>query len=207
MSHGIMKHLIPIVLAALFNPFVIGCGNSTTPIVDMPESSDIAEIASKYHRYELLTAEPYVVNPWVTNGCYPITQDTIDNFAKVHGPHAIALISVYMNKMAANAYRQQTEYPLGSIIVKQKSLKGDRSDDGKKVVARKTGVGGMIKRQSGYDPTHGNWEYFYYETLDSITAGRVQNCIGCHEKASKSDYVFGTWAENDSTDGNNNFGY
>jgi len=57
------------------------------------------------------------------------------------------------------------------------------------------GVGGMIKRALGYDPEHGDWEYFFYEDPAKIDSGKLGNCIDCHQNASARDYVFGSWAE------------
>ncbi|MDB6068335.1 MAG: hypothetical protein JWR26_4543 [Pedosphaera sp.] len=55
------------------------------------------------------------------------------------------------------------------------------------------GVGGMVKRAPGYDPAHGDWEYFYFDDAAKIQSGRIASCVGCHETAKGKDYVFGTW--------------
>jgi hypothetical protein len=52
----------------------------------------------------------------------------------------------------------------------------------------------MIKRPSGYDPSHGNWEYFYFENPSKIESGKITSCVQCHAGAADRDFVFGTWA-------------
>jgi hypothetical protein len=51
----------------------------------------------------------------------------------------------------------------------------------------------MVKRSSGYDAKHGDWEYFYFENPAKIESGRISSCVQCHDSAKKQDYVFGTW--------------
>lgn len=58
----------------------------------------------------------------------------------------------------------------------------------------KNGVGGMVKRSSGYDPNHGDWEYFFIDDVAKIESGRIAACRNCHDTAKASDHVFGTWS-------------
>jgi hypothetical protein len=55
------------------------------------------------------------------------------------------------------------------------------------------GVGGMVKRAAGFDPAHGDWEYFYFEDPAHIESGAIATCTGCHASARATDYVFGSW--------------
>jgi len=52
----------------------------------------------------------------------------------------------------------------------------------------------MIKRRPGYDPAHGDWEYFYFEDANKVESGKMNSCIQCHSGAADKDYVFGGWA-------------
>ena len=51
----------------------------------------------------------------------------------------------------------------------------------------------MVKRAPGYDPEHGDWEYFYFEDPAKIEQGKIQSCVRCHAGAKATDHVFGTW--------------
>jgi hypothetical protein len=52
----------------------------------------------------------------------------------------------------------------------------------------------MIKRPPGYDPDHGNWEFFYFEDPVKIESGKIASCVDCHNIA-RQDHVFGDWAK------------
>src|SRR5207237_171665 len=86
-----------------------------------------------------------------------------------------------------------------SVIVKEKKrqdwIRGAPSD----VIHSRDGVGGMIKRAPGYDPEHGDWEYFYFENASRIESGRIVTCVQCHVGASGKDYVFGEWSSRASS--------
>ena len=58
----------------------------------------------------------------------------------------------------------------------------------------------MIKRESGFDSENGNWEYFYFETIDNVESGRMASCIECHAKAKGRDFVFGSWKDGNNMD-------
>ena len=99
-----------------------------------------------------------------------------------------------MNKSAAEAFgTNATVFPVGAVVVKQKSILGYRDTNGAWIREADTGVGGMVKRNPGYDPTHGDWEYFYFQDPKKIESGHIPSCIQCHESARDKDRVFGTW--------------
>jgi hypothetical protein len=81
------------------------------------------------------------------------------------------------------------------VIVKQKAIHGYTDKNGKRVHDRNNGVGGMVKRPAGYDPKHGDWEYFYFDDATKIESGRISSCVQCHNSAKNKDYVFGTWSK------------
>lgn len=102
-----------------------------------------------------------------------------------------------MNELAAKSF-PSSEYPIGGVIVKEKRV-GFFSDPEHEDELNSygsdqfDGVGGMIKREPGFDPEHGDWEYFYFEDASKITRGKIQSCIECHAMARETDFVFGAW--------------
>jgi hypothetical protein len=50
----------------------------------------------------------------------------------------------------------------------------------------------MIKREPGYDPAHGDWEYVYetFGEAAKVERGKLENCIACHKLAKDRDYLF-----------------
>jgi hypothetical protein len=152
------------------------------------------------------------VNPAVSAACRGGSQKEVAAALKTKGPHANAAIQIYMNDVAARTFVSGGgSYEPGAVIVKQKSDQGYfdsesrkmvRSADAgrmlpgelKRAVSTDNGVGGMVKRAPGFDPAHGDWEYFYFEAGSKIEAGPIASCVKCHEAARDTDYVFGTWA-------------
>lgn len=102
---------------------------------------------------------------------------------------------IFMNSQAEAAFYSKKTYPAGSIIVKEKNI-GTMA----------TAVGGMIKRWPGFDPDHGDWEFFYapLNTMPSrpaiihIDNVNVTNCIQCHNSVAENDHVFGNWNDRDN---------
>jgi len=159
----------------------------------------VVEIAKDYQRLQLMTKEPVYVDPDLAALCRGATQREVEAARIRSGPHAHTAISIYMNDLAANAFvLLPATYPVGSIILKEKKALGYQSD-GQQHTMTKThdGVGGMIKRQPGYDPEHGDWEYFYFEDVGQIESGRISSCVHCHGAAANKDYVFGGWRRKD----------
>ncbi|WP_146152016.1 cytochrome P460 family protein [Ahniella affigens] len=97
------------------------------------------------------------------------------------GPHALVPMHYFVNDVGRDAMAQtRSAFPEGSVIIKQKLL-----PDGETL-----GIGGMIKRESGFDPTHGDWSYFYLSHGNHLRQGRLKTCRTCHAKTQHTDHVF-----------------
>jgi hypothetical protein len=76
------------------------------------------------------------------------------------GIHYNTRLHVYANPLAAGVIDERAPvFPVSAIIVKEK-LSGAGMDG-----LKMTSIGGMIKRPPAYDPTSGDWEYFYSSDL------------------------------------------
>jgi hypothetical protein len=170
-----------------------GCGKQKESLVaaaegNSPASEEIAAIVADFPQLELMTMRPAEAQP-------PTLCGVIYDYDApgTEGPHADGLIKVFMNEQAAEAFgEEKRSYAVGSVVVKQK-LSAGGSVTGDSEPLHQTGIGGMIKRDPGYDPQHGDWEYFYTDDETPLQSGRIGNCVDCHENASDRDYVFGTW--------------
>jgi hypothetical protein len=163
-----------------------------------PRKCMVEEIARGYTSLDLMTNEPVLVDPELAMLCVGVSQQHVDDPRERSGPHAHTSIRIYMNDIASAAFRRSVKtYPIGSVIVKEKQglAYNTRAVSGQHDSRTTDGVGGMIKRAPGYDPDHGDWEYFYFEAPSRIEHGTITSCIECHRGASASDYVFGRWAE------------
>ena len=81
-----------------------------------------------------------------------------------------------------------TPYPAGTIFVKdsyaeQDGAMGDLAD-----------VTVMVKREAGFDPDNGDWEYMLLtNTLSVRNQGAIGMCISCHAAAANRDFVFASY--------------
>jgi len=71
------------------------------------------------------------------------------------------------------------------VIVKEKLLH-DWAGPDKALVA--SGIGSMIK-PTGFDPEHGDWEYFYADETTPFSMGKLKSCAECHAKAKHDDHL------------------
>jgi hypothetical protein len=108
---------------------------------------------------------------------------------KRHGPHFEHFIVVRVNPGAMEEFKAVDKpLPVGTTIIKEKDTdalaKGPPAE-----------YGAMIKREPGYDPEHGDWEYLYVvqNPEKKVTRGKLQTCIECHSHAKDRDYVFRTY--------------
>lgn len=152
------------------------------------------DIAKNYTALQKITAEPVYINPGLARMCAPIPVELLKEERLKHGPHALASVLIYMNDLAAQSFTNRTQpYPVGSVIVKKKEVYPHFTEKPGKTIMDEQGVGGMIKREPGYDPANGDWEYFYFEKRDKIESGRIATCVKCHANAHEKDHVYGTW--------------
>lgn len=105
---------------------------------------------------------------------------------KPNDPFRERWINVYVNPIGAPemAVEQSPIFPIGSTIVKEKLPNAASMKPELLTIMR--------KREPGYDPGHGDWEYTVMDGAGArIQAqGRLQNCRSCHAKQRRSDFVF-----------------
>jgi hypothetical protein len=178
---------------------LFGCTRTDEPADPPPPATDqpdVRQIAATYHTLRPMTKEPVFVDPGLAMLCRGATQAEVEAARKVSGPHAHTAVTIFMNDLAANSFgKPNVTYPVGSIIVKEKKALGYWSTtQPREMTTANDGVGGMIKRPPGYDPAHGDWEYFYFEDPNKVESGKMNSCIQCHTGAARKDHVFGNWA-------------
>ena len=83
------------------------------------------------------------------------------------------------------------DFPVGSMIVKEKLL---RKDAGAPEL-----LTAMIKREPGYNPASGDWEYVVLDGPGRSIEGRgkLANCQSCHALAKDTGYVFRSYLPKD----------
>jgi hypothetical protein len=104
-----------------------------------------------------------------------------------HGPHFKPAIVVRTNPEALDAFlAKQSPMPVGTVVLKEKHTTVSATDAPNE-------FGAMIKREAGYDPENGDWEYVFGTISPKVTVerGKLANCIACHSAyAKENDYLF-----------------
>ena len=98
-------------------------------------------------------------------------------------PHGLASIHIFANTTAALPYFDPWgKFPEGSLLLKEKLVTAENKTEG---------FTGMLKREAGYFPEGGDWEYF---TVDGgVTKlperGKLQSCAQCHSSYAQGDFI------------------
>lgn len=131
------------------------------------------------------TPRPIPVELALWRLCRPLPPEQGRLVRERHGPHLGEMIVVRVSPDAADAFRAGGPLPVGAVVVKEK--RWDHAAAGKPAE-----YAAMVKREAGYDPDHGDWEYLYVapDRDPRVTRGRVASCIECHRAAPAGDYLY-----------------
>ena len=100
-------------------------------------------------------------------------------------PHLHKFITVYVNEIGRRAMMEERvpNFPQGSVIVKEKLAAQDSTTPELLTV--------MIKRERGFNPQSGDWEYMVVngDGTQVQARGRLANCQACHLMNKETDYI------------------
>jgi len=136
------------------------------------------EVISGYKKWTRVNPKPTQVPAQVAQLCAPA-------FAPV-SPHASdKYITVYVNDIGRHAMMEEKtpHFPQGSVVVKEK-LTNFKSTTPELLTV-------MVKRERGYNPESGDWEYMIIDGngLSVKERGKLENCQSCHLVDKSTDYV------------------
>ncbi|HXM34602.1 MAG TPA: cytochrome P460 family protein [Pyrinomonadaceae bacterium] len=178
------KILVVVCLAVGVCTSLAGAANSAreTPGVKAAELS-AGEVINGYRQWTQVNPTPNVFASRIAIQCAAPNPDQFKMEAA--NPHRDKYIVVYVNDVGRHAMMQEKvpHFPEGSVIVKEKlPAKDSRTPELLTV---------MMKRESGYNPQSGDWEYMALDgTGKEVQArGRLANCQACHLMHKDSDYV------------------
>jgi hypothetical protein len=149
--------------------------------------ASVDKIISEYPRWTPLMSVPKEVSGVLFGLCRAPTRNE-DAF--LASPHVSFFVNVRVNEAALAAMKQEMKpetklvFPVGSVIVKEK-LVG-------KTDAKPDALGIMIKREKGFNPDGGDWEYVYWKKTGETFRGAEQtkHCQTCHVAKRDTDSVF-----------------
>ncbi len=100
-------------------------------------------------------------------------------------PHLDKYITVYVNGPGKNAMMKEKHprFPQGSVLVKEKLSHKESTSPELLTV--------MVKREAGYNPENGDWEYLSVDGTGKEVheRGRLEKCQSCHIMQKATDYV------------------
>jgi hypothetical protein len=117
-------------------------------------------------------------------------------------PHWNFYVHVYVNNKGIDAMMRSIthstlKFPVGSVIVKEKfpgkSLHVGKPGEKDPDLGKSTVLTTMRKREAGFDPQNGDWEYFVGDPKSarvvSVSGEMLRSCQSCHAKYKDRDYV------------------
>ena len=171
--------------------FVVGLGLSiglslylSTPVSSytLDDKSD-GDFIAGYKKWTRVNNEPQIVPSRLAIQCAMPTRE--ERNLEDQNPHRDKFVVVYVNATGRSAMMEQKwpRFPVGSVIVKEKLSTKESATPELLTV--------MKKREPGYDPNKGDWEYFVFDGTgrDMKASGKLGKCQGCHLEDHRTDYV------------------
>jgi len=160
-----------------------------------PARSLPADRLTDYRKWHLVTPQAVDMAPAIAMSCIgPSIWDQEPN------PHVGRMFKVYVNATGKDAMLSNGKkaFPVGSIIVKEKFVRPktknfwDTAKLSKDAMPELLTV--MVKREKGFDPANGDWEYQVLKGDGSKrTSVGLEYCAKCHAGRKSRDYVFGEY--------------
>jgi hypothetical protein len=179
-----MRRMMLLLSSAALLPILAGCPAPPPP---EPPPATRSVNGLDYKTWPQLTPKPVPVAVTAWQDCRaPDPDSEFAKQSKKYGPHFSPAVRVFANPVAEAHLRSNNTnaLPVGSVIVKEK-LTDDKATEPHAYAA-------MIKREAGYDPDHGDWEYVYADLGEGgkVERGKIESCIACHTGQAKQDYLF-----------------
>ncbi|MBD0325383.1 MAG: cytochrome P460 family protein [Pyrinomonadaceae bacterium] len=136
-----------------------------------------------YRNWSLVNPQPVYISSKLDIMCaMPTKKDRED---EARNPHLRKLINVYVNDLGQQAMTTELKpkFPVGSVIVKEKF--SSKEKDAPELLTV------MVKRESGFNPAVGDWEFMAVNGAGTkIDArGRLESCQSCHVLMKEGDFV------------------
>ena len=159
----------------------------------LSDAPDAMKAIAGYRKWTKVNPKPDFMEPQTAALCAAVLPPTGADVNGATNPHLRKYITVYVNESGRQAMmeRAKPKFPQGSVIVKEK-LSEPSSQTPELLTV-------MIKREKGFNPESGDWEYAVFDGTGSKleARGKLENCQGCHLAKSRTDYIFRTYLPND----------
>ena len=171
--------LAGICLVLVFSAAITLRSRSPEPERSADDTQTVGDrLIAGYRQWTRVNPDPMRISAQAARDCAISLQA-----AGPHGPNKF--ITVYVNDIGRHAMMEEKEphFPQGSVIVKEKLTTPQITTPELLTV--------MIKREQGYNPESGDWEYMVVDgTGKTVQArGKLENCQTCHLMDKDTDYV------------------
>ena len=180
---------ISLVLSVLGLPVTIAVSSSKPVNSEVRVRNDESapnKVIAGYKNWTLVNREPHRVSSQLSFQCAPPSARQLT--MEKQNPHLNKSVLVYVNDIGKAAMLEQKVpvFPEGSVIVKEKWVSSVQINP-----ALPELLTVMRKRDDGYDPDKGNWEYIVFDGAGQTLQadGKLENCQGCHIQHRATDYV------------------
>lgn len=159
-------------------------GEAGTHGSDLDDTTLLEQARGSYAAWEKRTEDPQPISAEIFALCRGPTQAEEDFVASEHGDMLYLLDWLDPGAAAVFAGASSGPFPVGATIVKEKLV----LESGGYILHA---LGLMLKREPGFDPAHGDWQFGYWNATDGMIAGAAENahCGNCHA-GSSTDFVF-----------------
>ena len=168
------------ILGSIFTIF-ISQGNAVQRIDDPKNGISISDV-KEYRKMFRVNEKPIDMVEETKIMCAPPSA--------VYGPHYNPGVVYYINEIAGQGlktYLEKKQFPVGSIIVKEKQE--SKTEDSVQIIT----VMKKVRAESGED----SWEYKMFDVRKWVevdpssqqAASLGRSCIGCHRLYKSNDYV------------------
>ena len=174
------------ILGSIFTIF-ISQGNAVQRIDDPKNGISISDV-KEYRKMFRVNEKPIDMVEETKMMCAPPSA--------VYGPHYNPGVVYYINEIAGQGlktYLEKKQFPVGSIIVKEKQER--KTEDSVQIIT----VMKKVRAESSED----SWDYKMFDVRkwsevdpsSQQTAHIYRSCIGCHRMFKSNDYVSGKGIE------------
>lgn len=174
-----------LVLVAGFAVYVVLHNSTATAVEAAPARQVVNEIAG-YRNWTKVNPTPELMEMRTMMLCARVTTSKGVDVNGAENPHQKKYITVYVNDVGRKAMMEQAKpaFPIGSIIVKEKLP--DKTSQSPELLTV------MIKKEKGFNPQSGDWEYLVVDGSGQSVQerGKLETCQSCHLSTPQTDYIF-----------------
>jgi hypothetical protein len=148
-----------------------------------PKRVEGAEMFAGYKDWARVNPEPAVFHSRIAMLCALPTPG--QRKMEEGNPHRDKFVTVYVNDAGRRAMLEELRprFPVGSLVVKEKLAARDSAEPEL--------LSAMFKREAGYDPGGGDWEYLVLDGRgrEVKARGKLESCRACHQTVADTDFV------------------